>query len=123
MRQIVVTPSNAESNIVRVPVEAEIEGHILTATCPKDAVLARASGIFNDKYAPDSVLARTAFDFLEAALDAPSWTYVVGRMNDRDDAFDTDHIIAIFEGIFEDFTAQVKEKAPANREARRRTRV
>lgn len=125
MRKIVVAPPTPDSGMVREPVQVEMDGVVLTAICPKDAVLARASGVFNDKYAPDSVLARTAFDFLETALDAPSWVYVVNRMNDRDDPFDTEHILGIFEGIFEDFTAQVKadEQQPVNREARRRVKT
>lgn len=124
MREVVISPKVAEETIDREPIELSVpdpnaEGgkHVITGIIPKDAILARASGVFTDKYAPNGLLARTAFDFLEASLTHKSWAYCMARLQDRDDEFDTDHITGIFEALFEEFTAQIE--ASGNREQRR----
>jgi hypothetical protein len=132
MRDVVIpTKSEAEADEARVsvqvrcpdpsiePAEGEDVGYkVLTAVRPKDGVIARAVGIFHDKYAPDPVVAKTAFDFLETTLSFDSWAYVVNRLNDRDDDFDTEGIIAIFEAIFDEFKDAMPEE-PTNRAQRR----
>jgi hypothetical protein len=99
--------------------EIGLDGVVLKATRPKDLVLGRAAGIFDDKYASTSQLARTAFEFLEATFDDDSWRHVLGRLQDKDDHFDTDDMANVFEALFDAIVADNPDKPAPNRAARR----
>ena len=121
MREIKVEPTPVDTDDYP-EVEIKVDDVVVKARRPKEAVMVRAAGIFGDKYASNSLLARVAFEFLESCVDADSWVYLLGRLNDRDDAFDTEHLGLLFEAMFEEFSAQTgdDDETPApNRQARR----
>lgn len=121
MREI-TTAAPAETG--RATYEIKLDGVVLTATRPKDLVLGRAAGIFDDKYATTSQLARVAFEFLESTFDDESWRLVLGRLQDKDDAFDTAELASIFEALFDEIIADSPDadvQKPVNRAARRTT--
>lgn len=119
MREI-VTSEPAEGT-ERATYQIKLDGVVLSATRPKDLVLGRAAGIFDDKYATTAQLARVAFEFLESTFDEDSWRHVLGRLQDRTDTFDTDEMAAVFEALFDLIIEDTKadEQKPVNRAARR----
>lgn len=119
MREITTaTPAEGSERSIY---EIKLDDVVLKATRPKDLVLGRAAGIFDDKYATTAQLARTAFEFLEASLDDDSWRIVRNRLLDKDDDFDTDEISKLFEALFDEIIAdkEADEQKPVGRAARR----
>lgn len=106
----------------RKPVRIKVDGRVVTAVRPKDSMMAYALGIMTNKYAPDSELARVAFDFLRVSLEPGDWAWMLGRIQDRDDEFDTEALGLVFEGLFEQLRKQAtsdRVDAAPNRAAKR----
>lgn len=103
-------------------IEIGLDDFTLRGRCPKSALVTRAQAVVSDKYASDTLVTRTAFEFLEATLEADSWVHIRGRILDRDDDFDEEELAEVFNAVFDTIKEQAKEREVAqapNRAAKR----
>lgn len=101
--------------------ELTIDDRVVTFRQPKDILITRVLALFEDKYAPDSAVARAAFDFVLACLVTEDASWLLARVMDQDDDFDTEDFGDVAKAMLDTFLEEQKadEQVPVNRTARR----
>lgn len=92
------------------PFQCELDGVMLTATKPKDALVAEI-GPVSSRRTPAAEKLRLALNFLDDCLTEPGRSYVRNRLTDRDDVLDVKHVMPILNAIGDHWKASAATRS------------
>lgn len=101
------TATRKKKKAEEVTVPFTLDGREMVATQPKDVafLLLQAAGGSENPLRQASGL----FEFFQAVLTEDDYRHIVSRAKDSEDQFDTDDLLAIYQGLLSEFSGRPTE--------------
>lgn len=96
---LVFTTEKPQAPPPREQLDVVVDGELLSATRPKDAVLVMLIAEFRRRGADLEDKLYAALHFLQVVMDADSYRHLTNRLEDPADAFELAHTIQILEAL------------------------